>query len=290
MANNQITSIENGVFQELTLLRFLNLSGNRIASIENRAFQGLSSLQVLGLHGNQITSLENEDFQGLSNLQGLGLSSNQITSIENGDFQGLGNLQTLVLHGNQITSIDDEDFQGLANLKSLNMSGNRITSLENGAFRGLSKLRTLDLSDNQIAELNLSAATFGSLDACNFTFEGQGFCVDSGEIRDLILDHALLSQSSFGAIVGATQSISNVSLVSLAFSDDNPANLSALLNIKTLDNVRVDHALFNRYAAEFNAFDAIPGNTVTIVPEPKAVVLLLLTLLTLSCRTTIWLV
>ena len=45
------------------------------------------------------------------------------------------------------------------------------------------------------------------------------------------------------------------------------------MSIPTLINVRVDPTLFNRYAAEFNAFDAIAGNTVTVVPEPSAIFL-----------------
>ena len=63
------------------------------------------------------------------------------------------------------------------------------------------------------------------------------------------------------------------SLVDLSFSDTSPDDLSNLLSIATLKNIRVDQALLNRYAAEFNAFDAIPGNTVTVVPEPSAIFL-----------------
>ena len=100
-----------------------------------------------------------------------------------------------------------------------------------------------------------------------------GFCADTAEITDLILDDAVLSLGSFQAIIAATQSISTVSLVGLSFSDTSPDDLSNLLTLETLDNVRVDQALFDRYAAEFNAFDAIPGNTVTVVPEPSAIFL-----------------
>jgi hypothetical protein len=83
----------------------------------------------------------------------------------------------------------------------------------------------------------------------------------------------VLSLGSFQAIVGQTPFISNVSLVGLRFSDMSPGDLSNLLSLEQLDIVRVDQVLFNRYTAEFNAFDAIPGNTVTVVPEPLAVFL-----------------
>jgi Leucine-rich repeat (LRR) protein len=275
LARSQITNIENGAFQGLSNLQLLNLDSIRITTIESGVFQGLSNLQELHLSGNPITSIESGAFQGLSNLQLLYLIDNPITSIESGAFQGLSNLQTLDLGGKQITNLEKGVFQGLSNLTGLDLGNNQITSLENGVFRGLNNLRWLDLAGNNIQKLNLTGATFDSLRQCwGDVFLGSGgFCVGGSEITDLILDDAVLSPGSFQAIVGETEFISNVSLVGLAFSDGNPGDISALLSISTLDNIRVDQALFDRYAAEFNAFDAIPGNTVTVVPEPSAIVL-----------------
>ncbi len=129
--------------------------------------------------------------------------------------------------------------------------------------------------ENNIQKLNLTGATFDSLGGCVVGFFGgvSGFCADTAEITDLIMDDAVLSLGSFQVIVGETQFISTASLVGLNFSDTSPDDLSNLLTLETLDNVRVDQALFDRYAAEFNAFDAIPGNTVTVVPEPSAILL-----------------
>jgi Leucine-rich repeat (LRR) protein len=268
LPGNQIPSLESGAFQGLSNLRGLSLSENQITSLDSGAFQGLSNLQTLYLQDNHITSLESRAFEGLSSLQTLYLQDNQITSLESGAFEGLSSLQLLLLHNNQITSIEGGALQGLSNLQQLWLSSNQITSIENGAFSGLNNLRTLWLQRNQITELNLTGATFDSfLNACFF---GSGFCADSLEITDLILDDAVLSLGSFEAIVGETTGISNVSLVGLRFSDMSPDDLSNLLSLEQLDNVRVDQALFDRYAAEFNAFDAIPGNTVTVVPEPSA--------------------
>jgi len=98
------------------------------------------------------------------------------------------------------------------------------------------------------------------------------------------MDDAVLSLGSFQAIIAATQSISTASLVGLSFSDASPDDLSNLLTLETLDNVRVDQALFDPYAAEFNAFDAIPGNTVTVVPEPATLTLLIMAMVVHSAR------
>ena len=75
-----------------------------------------------------------------------------------------------------------------------------------------------------------------------------------------------------------------MSLVGLTFSDVNPADLSNLLGIATLDKVTVNSSLFGLYADEFNAFDAMDGNTVTVVPEPSSLLLALVGFLPLLRR------
>jgi len=124
-----------------------------------------------------------------------------------------------------------------------------------------------------------------SLQACHREdqepYFSQGFCIDSSKITNVVLDSAVLSLGSFEAIIGETEFITSASLVGLTFSDTNPVDMRRLLDISTLDNVTVDKALFERYAAEFNAFAALPGNTVTVVPEPSAIGLLAMGLLAL---------
>jgi Leucine-rich repeat (LRR) protein len=276
LRTNQITSIENGDFEGLNNLQTLFLGSNPITNIENGAFQGLNNLQALGLPN--ITSIESGDFEGLDNLPTLGLYENQITSLEKGAFQGLDNLRTLKMGANPITTLEDGVFEGLNNLLTLDLGaewsffGGQISAFEDGALRGLENLQTLDLRGNPItySKLNLTDATFRSLSTISI---GLTAIVTQPHFTDLVLDRALLSLGSFQTVVGANQLISNVSLAGLTFLDGNPANLSALLNIPTLDNVRVDQALFNRYAAEFNAFASISGNIVTVVPEPSTLLL-----------------
>ena len=43
-----------------------------------------------------------------------------------------------------------------------------------------------------------------------------------------------------------------------------------MLDIPTLDNVRVDQSLFVLYEDELNSFSRSPGNSVTVVPEPTS--------------------
>lgn len=269
--DNEIASIESGDFDGLSNLRTLDLTWNEITSIERGDFDGLTQLTSLYLSANQISTIESGAFDGPSHLSWLSLYGNQLTRIERGDFDGLTQLKTLYLGGNQISTVESDDFDGLSDLSLLYLGENPITSIESGAFRGLNHLSSLYLGGlDELTELNLSGATFEALIPCESTpFGDFGFCIESDVVTSLKLDGAVLSASSFQAIIGETTSVSDVSLVGLSFSDTSPADLNNLLTIAILKNVRVDQALFDRYAAEFRAFDAISGNAVSVVPEPS---------------------
>jgi hypothetical protein len=229
------------------------------------------------LGGNQISSFERRDLVGLEDLQYLDLAANQLRAINGGTFEDLNRLQALDLSYNQIATINRGIFQGLASLEWLFLGSNPVTSIENGAFHGLDELLTLDLGRlPDLHELNLSEATFGRLIPCGAHIEGysQGICVDSERITSLVLNDATLNIGSFDAIIGETSSIETASLVGLRFSDADPNDLSILLAIPTLNHVRVDGALYDRYVDEFDAFAALSGNTVTVVPEPAGTIIL----------------
>jgi hypothetical protein len=221
-----------------------------------------------------------QDLDGANQLTSalrLFVNDNQITSIENGDFEGLINLEELFLGTNQITRIERGSFKGLTNLRWLALNGNQITSFENGAFEGLGNLETLYLQGNQVIELNLNGATFENLEPCHGVFGIIGFCPFNNPISSLILDDTTLNADSFKAIVREMYSITDVSLVGLTFSDQNPDDLNSLLGIATLNNVTVDTQLFDLYADGLNAFASHEGNSVTVVPEPSCFVMLLAT-------------
>ena len=203
-----------------------------------------------------------EDLDGLNlltNAQVLNLNFNRVSSIERGDFDGLNILLELELANNQITRIENGAFEGLNNLKEIWLHGNPITSIENGAFEGLTNLLGLVIWEQET--LNLTGAMFENLATCEAF---GGFCV-GGRLESLILDDAALSLGSFNVVVSETNSITDVSLIGMTFSDEIPTDLDNLLGNSTLKNVTVDHVLFDLYADEFDDFAAIDGNMVTVV-------------------------
>ena len=102
MANNQISVIPEGIFQGLSNLDSLNLSGNKISFLDENAvegganiFKGLDWLAELNLAGNQISNLPENIFKSPVRLQKVHLEKNQISSIRDGLFEGLLRLKVL---------------------------------------------------------------------------------------------------------------------------------------------------------------------------------------------------
>lgn len=157
--SNGLISIENGTFSGLTSLTTLNLDGNNITSIESGAFSDLTSLRVLNLEGNAMTSIISggafsaSPLRSLTNLTNLNLSRNNLSSINAIDFNGLGSLEQLNLQGNNLRSIESNDFSDLSSLTTLELNGNAIRSIESGALSSLTKLTGLRIGSNNLNDV-----------------------------------------------------------------------------------------------------------------------------------------
>lgn len=272
LQGNQIASVEPGDFAHVGSLHFLDLGRNAISSIESGDFEGLPDLVRLKIEGNKLTSIEPSDFDHIRNIQYLILDDNDIAEVDPGDFDALPNLQNLGLGGNGILEIDRGVFSTVETLTSITLDGNPLTRIAPGAFEGLRSLSSLFLHDSDLTELDFRRATFESLRPKGYALSPYGLWVDHEEIETVLLDDAQLSLETFDAIFSETfygddLAVKEASLVGLNFSDKQPESLATLLDIATLDAVRVDPELYSAYEDEFLAFSAVPGNSVTIVPE-----------------------
>ncbi|XP_077980320.1 toll-like receptor 3 [Glandiceps talaboti] len=183
---NQITDIDEGVFQAIRKVKVLNVSGsfpkNILTSVKKLVdqlkglhlerlvmrtmglqtigtdmFEGFNSenLTSLDLSDNNITVLTNyAAFRGLGNLQYLTLDDNSLHHFEKDAFKELESIVSLSLNNNALTVLMTNMFAGMATLplKYLYIRNNVITSIQPGAFNGLGNLLELNLYGNKICQ------------------------------------------------------------------------------------------------------------------------------------------
>ena len=149
LSQNNIVTVDNGLFKFNRQLVTLILQGNMLYDIDFDAFANLSELQTLDLSYN-ITLLLDKHFLKCANLNELYLNNCRIEYIVSNSFRHLRNLTHLALNNNKIENLEKYTFRGLNNLKSLNLSNNLIQNINNSCFWELTNLRTLHLATNYL--------------------------------------------------------------------------------------------------------------------------------------------
>ncbi|CAL8082884.1 unnamed protein product [Orchesella dallaii] len=169
LTNNHPTMVRfnKNIFQNLTLLQYLVLSGVQLEKLETATFTGLTRLSHLFLDGCDIRSIEDYALQPMVNLLYLSLRNNTISSLPQEAFNGLQKLESLYLDSNQLTfpymdeygnnaTATDEGqyapFQYLSELVTLDLSRNQIQHLSGKLFQNLTNLRHLYISENRNLE------------------------------------------------------------------------------------------------------------------------------------------
>ncbi|KAK7112987.1 toll-like receptor 4 [Littorina saxatilis] len=175
LSHNHLTNLSIQLFQELQVLRILNLSHNKIPLNNNAYPLGVfamfsKTLTELRLEGNFDASLfkknfsyPDETFYQLTSLKYLQMDG--LPNLEFGSgFEGMISLTNLSLSGKDgsfcfINSLTNKTFLHVSqSLRSLHLSNCNITRIEMDAFRPLQHLHTMDLSFN----LELGFETLGN--------------------------------------------------------------------------------------------------------------------------------
>uniref|UniRef100_A0A0K0CY42 Leucine-rich repeat-containing protein 15 n=1 Tax=Angiostrongylus cantonensis TaxID=6313 RepID=A0A0K0CY42_ANGCA len=150
-----IPSLEPGTFSSLKNLTQLDLRVNLIENISAYAFDGLSSLTRLSLAGNYIRNLEKEMWAGLDSLEEIDLGWNEIREVPENVFSPLSeNLLTLNFRHNPLKSIPST---GLKNLRSLVLSECPITNFVPEDLKDYTTLETLDVSKCNLTTIRTDA-------------------------------------------------------------------------------------------------------------------------------------
>jgi Leucine-rich repeat (LRR) protein len=154
-----IDSIDTSMFEEIKLLRILDLNDNTLSSIESDTFAHLKHLKKLSLSSNQISHMDATTFRGLTHLEDLNLSFNKLTRIEACTFEALESVKKLYLNNNYICDLSEKSFYGglSKSLEELFLYENRLAQLEAHTFDSLWELKKLRLNKNQIKRIDKNA-------------------------------------------------------------------------------------------------------------------------------------
>ncbi|KAL1261445.1 hypothetical protein QQF64_006710 [Cirrhinus molitorella] len=148
LSGNYIRDISPTDFQGFEGLDLLHLGSNQISTVQKGVFANLTNLRRLYLNGNQLEQLHPEMFLGLSNLQYLYLEYNAIKEVLAGTFDSMPNLQLLYLNNNVLRSLPAYIFAGIS-LARLNLKNNHFMTLPvSGVLDQLKSLTQIDLDGN----------------------------------------------------------------------------------------------------------------------------------------------
>lgn len=134
ISKNEIHSIENGAFANMSNLKYLSLSENKIKMLNDHVFDGLTSLENIGLNKNQLEmETIGDSLQSLPSVKSLGLSFNKIGAINFAKFARLPSLKSIFLEASKVnlaklTPVDPK--LSIWSLDFLDLSSNNLTSAE----------------------------------------------------------------------------------------------------------------------------------------------------------------
>uniref|UniRef100_A0A2C9LDE3 TIR domain-containing protein n=1 Tax=Biomphalaria glabrata TaxID=6526 RepID=A0A2C9LDE3_BIOGL len=179
--NNNLTTLKNATFQNLTSLKRLSLSGSNIRSIETDTFLGLSQLEILSLDSNQLSS-DTKTFNPLifkhfQNLKELYIANNEGISLNlKYYFPNLQNISTLSMDGSTNLSIES-NFSLLTHLTNLTILCTNVMQVTNTSFQGLwnSSLKVLRLINFERLEIDPDSFDFNSTSSSSLQFDDEAF-------------------------------------------------------------------------------------------------------------------
>ena len=118
--------------------------------LPNGLFNDLSLLKWLGFNQNTLTYLKSTNFKGLVTLEYLLLQNNDISKIDSTTFQDLVNLIYLDLSGNKLRGVPELKYSAI--LLYLNLVSNPLLQVTLDSFVGFPRYAELIVSQHEICE------------------------------------------------------------------------------------------------------------------------------------------
>ncbi|XP_064641252.1 insulin-like growth factor-binding protein complex acid labile subunit isoform X2 [Lineus longissimus] len=140
------------LFQNLSMVDVLDISGNDVGSDLPAAFHGVNPyLRVLRMNSCGISQVAPELIKLIQRVHSLELKNNYISEISPQSFSHLTNLNEIYLDNNDLHTLDSAIFQRLQ-LRVLGLGGNNISVLKPDTFHNTS-IGHIILSQNSISHI-----------------------------------------------------------------------------------------------------------------------------------------
>ncbi|XP_063920750.1 leucine-rich repeat-containing protein 15-like [Zophobas morio] len=150
LANNSISVLRPGDFNNLPNLDSLHLSGNKIQEVPEGVFNG-SRIRILNLSCNKISVIAAGAFNNMTSLSLIEIQHNKLKEWDSKWFLGLPKI-IIDASYNDIETIPAQGFQNVPEGSLVELDHNHIKNISDIAFAGLASLHYLNLSYNEIKE------------------------------------------------------------------------------------------------------------------------------------------
>ena len=144
--------MNESIFGGLHYIQFIDLSNNNLLTLPQGLFRNLSMLSYLKLTYCRISIIETGVHSDLRSLTDLHLDHNLIFQLPHNLFQSeMKYLQLVSLNSNLLEHLDENIFVNTPNISSINLSRNLLATFNQHTFVPiLSTLKSIDLSENPI--------------------------------------------------------------------------------------------------------------------------------------------
>ena len=155
-----------GIFDGLTKLTELELGSSStsfsgMTSIRSDLFDELTALESLELTGHNLSMLPADIFDNLARLTELLIGANGLTSLPAGIFNNLPGLTTLYVVSEAFSRLPPGIFDNVTRLTFLRLNDNRLQTLPDDLFERLTALQTLLFDGNPGTESFVPTAVAG---------------------------------------------------------------------------------------------------------------------------------
>lgn len=135
-------------------IKYVYLQRNQITGIQDGVFDNATNLVWVVLFQNQLNSdkIGKNVFSKLKNLDRLLLDHNELTRVPSNLPKSITDLR---LAHNKISKIPPDSFDGMADLTTLQLQANAIEDV-GGVFKGLKSLTMLDLRKNKLMKIPIN--------------------------------------------------------------------------------------------------------------------------------------